>query len=492
MSAPLRRLVQQGSLYAVGNVLMKGAGFLLALLYLDPAYLSQSAFGVWGTLDAAAKVAVPFLGLGLTVGLLRFWAEPTFADDRAALQSTALVATAALAVVGGGLIIVGAPWIAVALLGDEAPPEATLLLRLIGGLVAVRTVYGVPAALIRIHERAGLYVVAIAGEMAVLLVGTYYLLVVRGAGLTGVVAAHLAAATVSALVLVGGALRSGWAPVRPDLLRRLVRFGLPLAAAGVGTLLLNLGDRFLLLRLADAETTAVYDWSGRLGSLLYLLVVSSFNAAFSVIGIKTLRGDPSQTALHRRVFRHFVAGAGWAALGLSLAAYDVTRLISPNPAFLEAETLVAPIAAGYLLYGVYFLMVNILFVGDRTRSVAANLVGATALNVALNVALIPAIGSMGAALATALSYAALVALTARAVRDEADTRFDWSLLALVLLVGGGLYGLGHLGLDWPTPARIASRAALVGLYPVLLVALRIYRWDEVRALAGAVRGWVRR
>ena len=491
MSGWLRRLLTQSSVYAAANLLMKAAGFLLALLYLDPAYLSQEAFGVWGTLDAAAKVAVPLLGLGLTTGLLKFWAEPGMEADRDALGVTALAATAALAAAGLVVILLGAPWIAAAILGDEAPQGAVALVRMIGALVAFRAVYGVPSALLRIRERPGVFAAAVGGEMVVLVAGTYYLLVVRGAGLYGVVLAHVAAAGLSAAVLVTGVFWTGRARLRPDLLGRLVRFGLPLAAAGVGTLLLNLGDRFLLLRLTDAATTAVYDWSGRVGSLLYLLVVSSFNAAFSVMGVKSLRGDATATGLHRVVFRHFVVGTGWLALGLSLVAYDLTRVISPNPAFLEVETLVAPIAVGYLLYGVYFLMVNVLFVAERTGTVAVNLVGATALNVALNVVLIPPLGPMGAAVATVVSYGALVALTARTVAAEAATRFDWSVLARVLLVGGALYAVGHLSVGWAFWGRLAWRATVVLAYLPLVVAAGLYQWREVRDGLTALRTWRR-
>lgn len=479
-ASPLRRLLGQGSLYAIGNVAMKGAGFLLALWYLDPAYLAQSAYGVWGTLDAAVKVLVPFIGLGMTTGILRFWADPGFKMGRDDLAPTALVVTALMGVVVLVAFAGAGDAVASLLLGREAPPEAGRLMPLLGVLIAARALYTVPTALLRIRERADLYLAVVGAEMVLLVGATYYLLVVRGAGLEGVVLAHAGAAALSAGVLVAGMLASGRFRVRRDVMARLVRFGFPLAAAGAASLLLNLGDRFLLLRLVDADATAVYDWAGRLGSLLYLVVVSSFNAAFSVLGVKALRGDTSQTDVHRRVFRHFTVGTGWVALALSLVAYDLTRIVSPNSAFLEAETLVLPIVLGFLFYGVYFLLVNILYVGDKTRRVAANIFGATALNVGLNVVLIPWLGGLGAALATLLSYGALLAVTARAVQSESGTRFRWRVLAVVVALVVGLYAIGHAGVGLPPLARLGLRTALVAAYGPLAVLTGLYRWDEVR------------
>ena len=60
-------------------------------------------------------------------GVLRFWADPELEDQREALATTALAATAGLALAGGAVMLVGAEWIAAGLLGDEAPPGAAHL-----------------------------------------------------------------------------------------------------------------------------------------------------------------------------------------------------------------------------------------------------------------------------------------------------------------------------------------------------------------------------
>ena len=61
---------------------------------------------------------VPLLGLGLVTGVLRFWADPELEDQREALATTALAATAGLALAGGAVMLVGAEWIAAGLLGE--------------------------------------------------------------------------------------------------------------------------------------------------------------------------------------------------------------------------------------------------------------------------------------------------------------------------------------------------------------------------------------
>lgn len=484
----LAKLARQTGVYTLGNVLLKASGLVLALFTLDPAYLSQASFGRLALLDATARVAVPLFGLGLANGLLKFWGGPDDRAERAALSFTALAGVAVLGLAAFGLVWALAVPLADVLLGGE---EYALAVRLIGAYIGFKVLATTPTTYLRNHERVWLHVLATTLEMVLLVGGAYYALVVRGTGLTGLLWAYVASAGTSVLLLAGGmAVRLPWR-LRPEALRRLVTFGAPLALAGVGVVLLSLGDRYLLEGLTDLETVAVYDWAARLGSVLYLVLVSSFSTAFSVLGVKDLNRNEDST-LHRRAFRHYVIWSGWAMLGLSLLAYDVTRWVSPNPAFLEVETLVLPLALGFVLYGAYYIFVNVLYAAGRTTTIARNLLAATAANVALNVVLIPAFGAMGAAAATVSAYAGLLAVTARTVVSATGVRYDWGVLAKQITLVAGLYALGHLSVDWNFMPRLAWRAGLIAAYVPLIVGFRLYRWDEVRDGLTYLRSMVHR
>lgn len=484
MSAPLAKLVKQTGVYGLGNLLLKLAGFLLAFLTLDPALLSLESFGRLALLETTGKVVVPLFGLGIANGLLKFWGGPDDRREREELSFTALAAGAAAGAVAAGLGVLLAEPLARALLDDARYAPAV---RLLGAYVAFKVLALAPTVFIRNQEWVWLSVAAIFGEMVLLVAGAYLALVVYGAGLNGLMVAYVASAGASAVVLAGGvAARLPWR-FRPDALRRLVAFGAPLAVAGVGVVLLNLADRYLLKWLADLDTVAVYDWASRLGSVLYLLVVTSFSSAFSVLGVKELDRDGGGAALHRRTFRHYVVWAGWGVLGLSLAAYDGTRLVSENPAFLAVEGLVLPVAVGFMVYGAYYILVNVLYAAGLTGRIATNLLAATALNVGLNLALIPRLGALGAALATVASYGALAAVTAVTVARETGVRFAWGQLGRGLALVAVLFGVGHLSLDWPAAARIAWRGGVVLAYLPLVVAVGLYPWAEVREVAGRLR-----
>ncbi|MDQ7039507.1 MAG: polysaccharide biosynthesis C-terminal domain-containing protein [Rhodothermus sp.] len=473
----LARLLRQGSIYALGNLLLKASGLLLAPLYLNTVLLPQAAYGYLVLLEATAQLLLPLLGLGMTTGLLRFATDVMQQDRREAVPFTVLGI-----MLGGALLVgigswIGAPW-----LNQQLDwPDGVLILRLFGCYLAAKMLSSVPLAFLRLRERAALYTAAILLEAALLIGGVYYFLAHAHLGLRGVVQAMAVASGSSALVLVGAMLRT--IPRRWDyhLVGQLIRFGMPLALAGVALPILHVGDRYLLDWLTGSETVAIYGWAARLSGVLNMLLVQSFQLAFAVIGLKTLGEQPEgEAVLHRRTFRHYATWGGWMALVLSLGAYDITALLASDSVYLKADPLVLPLSLGYLLFGLYNIFVNVLYAAGESRFIAWNVVGAGLLNIGLNLWWIPQMGAMGAALATVVAYGVLAGGAAWRALHVRPTTYPWRVLAIVVALTVGLGLVGYETATWPIAARLAGRVLLVLLYGLLIVVFRVYRYDELR------------
>ena len=484
------RLVRQSGLYALSGVALKVGGLLLAPLYLDTALLPQEQYGQLFLLEVTAQIGVLLGGLGLASGLLRFLADPAHAEDHAALPATALIASGTLAALVGLGFWALAPLLAPVLLEPGAAPEAV---RWLGVYVALKVTGGVPYAVLRARERAGVYALGVAVEMAVLVGAVWFFLSARGLGLEGVMRAYALSAGASAVVLGGAVLaRSGWR-VRARLVRPLALYGAPLALGGLGGLMLNAGDRYLLDWLAGDRVLAVYGWAARVGGILNVLLVQSLNLAFLAIGLKTLYsadGNVRDATLHPRVFRHFAALGGWAALALTLVTYDGTRLLSSEAAYLGAAPLVLPISLGYVAYGLYFVVVNVLYAAGETRRISQGVVGAAVANAGLNLALIPPFGAMGAALATVLAFGGLAVYAERVARRHAPMRYPWGAALLGAGAAAALALAAGPSEAWAPGPRLALRAGLLAAYPAVLVALGVYRPREVREGARQARAWL--
>ncbi len=487
------RLAKQSGVYALGNAIVKAGGLLLLLLYLDPALLAQAEYGRLALLETAAGLALAVAGLGLAQGLLKFATDPAHHDERDALTFTAWLGVVALAFALWGGFAVAARPLAAWLLDDAARAP---LVRLVGGYAALKVVGAVPYMVLRMDERVVSFVALLVAELAALVGGVYYFVAVRGWGLEGAVLGLALSAAVAAvppsLVLLA---RVPWR-FRPALARRLVAFGAPLVFANFANILLNTGDRFVLEALRGADAVAVYALAQKFGGLVNMLFVQSFSLAFAVLGLKALgslaEAEGEVGELHRKTFRHYAVLAGWGVLGVSLLAFDVTAAISPNRAYLEAAPLVLPIGLGFLAYGVYYIMMNVLYAAGQTGRIAGNVLGAALANLVLNAALIPPLGAMGAAAATLLAYAGLAAVTARQARGIARIAFPWRVLATAVLLVAGLWGLGQPAAAWATPVRLGWRLGLLALYPALVLVAGVYTRAELGSLAASARTWLAR
>ncbi len=489
---PAVRLLLQSGIYSLGNLAVKAAGLVLLPLYLDPARLPVADYGYLGLIETTAALAIALAGLGLAPGLLRYAAGASSEGGASAADyaGTAFLTTLATAALVAALVVLLAEPLAGVLLDD---PARAGVMRWAGAYIGLKTVGALPYVLLRVRERAGLFLIALVAEAAVLVGGVGVALGVRDAGLEGVMGAFAASAAVPAVLLSAAVLRSARWRWRPALARQLLTFGVPLTGSVLASTLLKVGDRFVLDALVGPEVLAVYVLAARFGGLINMLFVQSFNAAFSVLGVKTLTrgedaaGENEASGFHSRVFRHFAVGAGWGVLAVSVLALDLTVLLSPDPAYRAAEPLILPIALGFLAYGVYFILMNLLFVAERTRQIASAVVMAAVLNLALNLALVPALGAMGAALATVASYASLVGLTLVQARRATTVRLPWAALAAAVLLVLGLWALAQPTWDWAQGPRVLARLGLVGLYPPLVVAAGVYRRDELRAALAMVR-----
>lgn len=479
MAGGVSRLVRQSGVYALGNAAVKLSGLLLALLYLNPAYLSTEAFGYFGLLFVTAQLGTFIVGLGLSQGLLKFMTDESHASARPALPFTALVATMGVAAVAVLLFWASSAPLAAFLLDDASRRR---LIMLVAFYVAFKVIGAIPLALLRVQERPGLYVLAVGAEMGVLIGGTYYGLAIARQGLEGLMMAYALSAGVSMVMLVGGMLtRTAWAFQRP-LVMPLMRYGAPLVLAGLSSWFLMAGDRYVLKLFVDADTIGLYEWASRISSTLKMLLVDSFQLAFAVAGLKQLgTGDVS---LHRRTFRHYVIGTGWAVLALSLLAYDLNGVLvrgfGAAPHYLNSSPLVFPLALGFMAFGVYVVVNNVLYATGHTKAIGANVALAAALNAALNVALIPVLGALGAALTTLFSYAVLAGLSARIAKGKVHVDYDWRVLVVVVVLVVGLYGIMWPSRAWPVYARLPLRLAAILAYLPLLLAFRLYTWEEVR------------
>jgi O-antigen/teichoic acid export membrane protein len=164
------------------------------------------------------------------------------------------------------------------------------------------------------------------------------------------------------------------------------------------------------------------------------------------------------------------------ALALGALAPWLVQLLTTEE-FYEAERVVAPLAFAAAAFGAYIVVVIGIGRARRTRSNWIITGVAAALNVALNLALIPEFGMMGAAVATIGAYVTLFLGMAWKAQRVFPVPYQWRRVGTAFGVAIGLTVMAK-ALDVP----LAGAIAIVAVYPLVLLPLGFFLPEELRRL----------
>lgn len=397
----LRRLARDSAIYGGTDFLFKLIAFWT--FPLIAAALSPRAFGALElTLTATALLGM-MANCGLNNSLQRFyWDAQTESLQRPVLVSSGLAAMMLFLLVA---MVVGAVAMVVYSRWAEDVQVPLSWIGLLAGLVLMAASQLVQYLLdvTRLHMAPWRFAgIALVSRVMTVVAGLATV-VWLGLGLDGLLAAQ-------ALVMVATVPLAIYA-VRKDITRRvdfstvqkLVRFGYPFIYAGLAFWLFGSMDRWLLAGMSTIEEVGVFSVAHRFASVI-LFVSMAFGQAWSPLAIK-IRTDHPQT--YRSLYVDILIALLCAMLllggGIALFASEIVAWLMPVE-YHGAGVVLAALALGLVLQSTMQVTALGISLESKTYLFARLSWMAAALNLILNLAMIPALGALGAAVATSLCY----------------------------------------------------------------------------------------
>lgn len=413
---------------------------------------------------ALAVTVMQILGPIFTFGL-PFASQKIFAEQDGARRARGVLAVSAVLTVAAWFVVVlAAPWWSPAV-GVSQVTDA----RLAATWGACFALTMTSLAMLRSRENLSMAIFVSALQS-------------MGAQAAGVTLLYVWAPTVKSYLcgaIIGQAAAAlvGFAALRPDWLALLhfrrhgpaLLFGLPMVAQQLSVFILFAGDRIVISHDLGSGAVGRYSVAYNVGSLGVVLLVFINQAWTPRIYAMTNRVARSRLLASSRdlmnlllvpVVCGLVAGAPVVLQIWAPASFDPTGLIK----------ITALVAVCTFPYGQFLSNVRALMSEGRTGRAAVMTLLSAAVNVALNIALVPHIGLIGSALATLISYALLAWLTR--VPQSAGLKVPGVSLLLGLVIGFGLAVTAVLaglpvGHEWLI-IRVAASAG-AGLVFILLL-----------------------
>jgi O-antigen/teichoic acid export membrane protein len=469
LGSQLKRLGKHSAIYGLGGLVSRILAVLLLPLYTR--YLSPSDYGKVETLVALSTVAGIALRLGITSALFRFYFDSPEPERRRLVLRTSFWFTMTMATAGLVVGVALAPSISDLLFGSSDDWE----------LVAASFVnlwvnmnYEQLTSLFRLEERSTAFVSASLANIVLTVAATLVLVVPLDQGPLGVIVGNFVGTLLVYLVLAGYRREQLGLQFDRGLLREMNRFGVPLMPTALFLWVTNFSDRFFLVKLADTTEVGLYSVGVRIASAM-VLMLTAFRLAWPAFAY-SIEDDREARRTYAFVLTYLVLVTTWVATGLTLLSPWIVDWLAA-PAFASASRVVGPLAFAAVAFGGYIVVAIGLGRARRTQFNWVVTGAAAAVNVTLNLVLIPPYGMMGAAVATISAYATMFVGMSWWGQRVYRIPYQWrrvataALAGAVLAIGGKLLGGG-----------IAVALALALAYPLVLLPLGFYLPAERRAI----------
>jgi O-antigen/teichoic acid export membrane protein len=474
LGGQITRLAQHSAIYGLGGLVSRFVALLLLPLYTR--YLTPADYGAVETLVALAAILATILRLGIASAFFRFYFDSTDSAHRLRVVRTSFWFTMTMATVGLVVGLALASQVSEWLFDTDG---RTTLVRMAFVLLWAQMNFEQMTALFRVEERAVAFTVATLANLVITVTATIVFVVVLDWGATGVVAGNFTGTlVVYAALLVYRHEQLGLTIDRP-LLRRMNRFGLPLLPSMLALWMLNFGDRFFILKLADTSEVGVYSIGARIASAMVLLL-AAFRAGWLAFAY-SIEDDERARRAYSYVLTYLLFVASWAALALSLLSPWLVEWLT-TPAFFDASDVVPLLAFGAVALGGFNVVSIALGREKRTQFNWIATGAGAAVSVVLNLLLIPPYGIVGAGIANLCAFTVMFLVITWWSQRVFWVPYQWRRVGMVVGAAVGLTVLGK-ALDVPLAAAIA----LVAVYPLVLWPLRFYLPAELSWLRTRVR-----
>ena len=385
--------------------------------------LGASLYGTWSLINVTVSLIVPFAMLSFSMSIVRFLSAEKDAgkvkDDFFSACSIVFISGTVFSL----LLFFLSDYLAAAIFKDV---NQSLYIKLGAVLILLNSLHPVLLAFLRMRKKIGLYTILNLSQHG-LQVGLVVAALLLGYKLTGVITAVI----ISTILLIVIALyiifrQTGFRVPRFSHMKSYLKWGIPLTPNAAILWIINVSDRYMVSYFLGVAAAGVYSASYAIGHYASFALAPLGIVLYPTISKTYDEGNQGETRNYLKYsLKYLMMIAIPAAFGLSILAKPLLQILT-TPEFVAGSTVVPWVAFGAVLFCFYQMCVYIIHLVGKTHITVRLLGTSAALNVILNLILIPRMGIIGAAIATLVAYGVLGMLTLAVTRRY--LKFNLNLL----------------------------------------------------------------
>jgi O-antigen/teichoic acid export membrane protein len=469
----VRQLAGETVVYGLAGTLTRFIGVFLVPLYTRA--FTPSEYGGLALITSVVGLLTTFSVLGLDNASARWFYDTADAARRRSVIASWFWCQLSVALVIALVVSVLARPVTARAMGSVAFAPALALAAWTVPLWAFTKVAG---NWLRYERRPWTTAVFFAASSLATIVLVVWCVLGAGLGINGVFGGQLAAGALTALVAVLLA-RSRLAVRHASraVLGQMLTFGLPLVPAAVASWVTASSDRFIVQWYHGREEVAVYAVAIAVASIV-TLAVSAFQLAWGPFAFSILDHADAHR-IYGRVLTSYLFVGAWLCTAVSLFAPELVAVFT-TAAYAGAPRAVPYLAFAQLAIGATYIGVLGPSILKRSGPIALSIFLGAALNVALNLVLVPHLGMTGAAISTLVAYLAAAVFLFLVSQHLYPLPYRFGEAAACFGLAALLLAVGHAFSGTPGIVSLLARAALTLGFAPLGFILGILRPSDAR------------
>lgn len=471
----LKRLTKHSVVYGLSLILARSISFLLLPLHTH--VFVQEAYGVVNLGYAYLAVVGVLYNFGFDSAFLRYYLLSDEPTERSRIFSTAYHSITIIAAI---LSIAG--WVAASALAQWqlGSTEYVYVMRLCSCILFFDALSTLPFLILRAEERSRAFAALKIFNVMINFAFNYFFIVRLNRGIAGVFEANLIASIFSVVTLGHLTIRHlGW-QFRFSRFKELFAFGLPYVPSVLSVVIIDNISRVFLERYAGLATVGLFSAGYKLGMIMSLMV-AAFRFAWQPFFLSTSKQQDAKN-IFSRVLTYFTLVCSVIFLGMCFFVDDLVRFDFGGFRLLgteywESTVIVPPVLLAYFFLGAYTIFIVGVQIEKKTIYLPLVTGIGAAVNIAVNYALIPYFGMMGAAWAAVFAYLAMAASLYIVSQRLYSIEYEWVRIAKMIIVVAGLFAIDRI---FAIP--FFGRVGLLLAFPITLYILRFFNSSELARL----------
>ena len=480
----IKQLSKETVIYGLSNIVSRFLNFLLVPFYSH--VFLRAEFGEFSLVYAYLSFLNILFIYGMDAAFMKYKSVAE-GEDQKVVFSTSMVTVFGTSIVLASLMYMLKDSFRELIKIDIQLEQIVIYVILI---LLIDTLTLIPFANLRLNNRPVKFALIKTGNIAINISMNFILILGYDYGIEAIFLSNLAASGFSLLMLIPDIFRNFTPNLSTPILKKLLKFALPYLPGSLASVFVQLIDVPIIEMLAGKETLGLYRANYKLG-ILIMLFVSVFNYAWQPFFLNNAK-EKNAKELFSNVATLFMVLLGliWIVLALftedlaMLKFYGERTILGAN--YLEGLYIIPVILTSYVFYGLFVLFTPGIYIQEKTKYFPVVTGTAAISNVIANLLLVPAIGIMGAAISTLISYIIMAAGLFYYSQKFYPIKYDFhKLFKIILVIFASL--ILYYYLYYIDALNIYVKLVMLVCYLASFVILKITSIEEIKSLVKRIR-----